>query len=169
MTDLHRSEMRPLQGMQHRSEVEDLLAIEVKVVRSIVGITIPIEVLPQLDVRRLTGLMIPTAALQTIAIWMTIVICSPMILRVEVLLTAKKVLRFVKVNCLTVIVGLVVVVVVVVEGSSGGGGGKSRLVGGRPVAPHVHRHPVPQRAVRIRSRGLGHRRRDRPAHGRAQL
>jgi hypothetical protein len=54
-----------------------------------------------------------------IAIWMTIVICSPMILKVEVLLTVKKALHFVKVNCLTVIVGLVVVVVVVVEAGKG--------------------------------------------------
>ena len=115
MTDLHRSEMRLRQGMQHQSEEEDRLAIQVEVVRSIVGIAIPIEVHPQLDVQSRIGLMMPIAALQMIAIWMTIVICSPMILKVEVLLTAKKALRFVKVNCLTVIVGLAAVVVVVVE------------------------------------------------------
>jgi hypothetical protein len=61
-----------------------------------------------------------------IAIWMTIVICSPMILKVEVLLTVKKALHFVKVNCLTVIVGLVVVVVVVVRR-------RCRLPAPRPV------------------------------------
>ena len=114
MTDLHRSEMRLRQGMQHRSEVDDLLAIQVEVVRSIVGM-IPIEVHPQLDVQSRIGLMMPIAALQMIAIWMTIAICSQMILKVEVLLTAKKALHSVKVNCLTVIVGLAAVVVVAAE------------------------------------------------------
>jgi hypothetical protein len=111
--------------MQHRREVADLRAIQVEVVRSIVGIAIPIEVpppievLPLLDVQSQVGLMMLIAALQMIAIWMMIVICSPMISKVEVLLTAKKALRFVRVNCLTVIVGLAAVVVVVVEVGKG--------------------------------------------------
>ena len=115
MTDQLLFEKRPRRGIQHRSEVEGLLAIQVEVVRSIVGIAIPIEVHPLRDVQNQIGLMMLIVALQMIAIWMMIVICSPMILKVEVLLTAKKALRFAKVNCLTVIVGLAAVVVVVVE------------------------------------------------------